>query len=355
MERVDLVVVGAGAVGLAVSDRLASGRTVLVLEKHPRYGVETSSRNSEVIHAGLYYPPGSLKARLCHEGRRRLYAFCRETGVFHRKLGKLVVAEDPERLKKLKAGADASGAEGLEMLDGKEAMRRVPGLKASAALWSPETGILDTEEYMSCLYARAADAGVLFMFQSQVTRVEKNPDGYVLSFGRGGEQVCSRRVVNSAGLHSDELARMADAGEHRLHWCKGSYFRHTKGFPLPHLVYPEPTKHSLGIHMTVDRRGGIRFGPDAEFVDKEDYAVDPASRKKFFQDVVRYWPSLREEDLFEDTSGIRPKLSGPEGGFKDFVIAEEAPGWVNLVGIDSPGLTSSLAIAEEVAKLVEKG
>ncbi|MFA5139599.1 MAG: NAD(P)/FAD-dependent oxidoreductase [Elusimicrobiota bacterium] len=353
MEQVDLVVVGAGVVGLAVSGRLAPRRTVLVLEKHPRYGVETSSRNSEVIHAGLYYPPGSLKARLCHEGRRRLYAFARETGIFHRKLGKLVVAEDAGRLEAMKAKADASGAEGLELLEGKDAMRRVPGLKASAALWSPETGILDTEEFMSRLYAKATAAGAMFLFQSQVTRVERRPDGCVLTFGKDREQVHSRWVVNSAGLHSDELARMAGAGDYRLHWCKGSYFRHKKGFPLPHLVYPEPTKHSLGIHMTVDRRGGVRFGPDAEFVDKEDYDVNPASRKKFFQNVSAYWPSLREEDLFEDTSGIRPKLSGPEGGFRDFVIAEES-GWVNLVGIDSPGLTSSLAIAEEVAKIVEK-
>ncbi|HBL18230.1 MAG TPA: FAD-dependent oxidoreductase [Elusimicrobia bacterium] len=363
MERVDIAVVGAGVVGLAAAARLARpDRSVVVLESHARHGVETSSRNSEVIHAGLYYPPGSLKSLLCHEGRRRLYALAGEAGIFVRKTGKLVVAADPSEepaLERLRRGAEAAGAEGLRLLDGAETRRLVPGLRAAAALWSPETGILDSEELMRHLLGKATDAGAIFLFGSPLTAVERRPEGWVLTFGPSGERLCAPVVVNAAGLHSDRVAELAgigiDEAGYRLHWCKGCYFRCRRPIPLPHLVYPVPEAHGLGVHLTPDREGRVRLGPDSAFVHSLDYDVDPALRASFHAAASRYWPGLAPEDLDPDTAGIRPKLSGPEGGFRDFVIAEESarglPGWINLIGIESPGLTAALAIAERVAAL----
>ena len=364
MENVDIAIVGAGVVGLAVAARVSrENRTVVVLESHPRYGVETSSRNSEVVHGGLYYPPESLKARLCIEGRERIYALAQEAGIYTRRCGKFVVAEDASRVRELEAvfqRATASGAEGLRMLEGREACRQVPGIRAFAALWSPNTGIVDTEDFMRHLYAKASDRGAVFLFKNPLLRAEASRNGHALFFGSQGESLKARVVVNAAGLFSDKVAAMAgvdpEAAGYRLHWCKGSYFRCRKRLQADRLIYPAPSKYGLGIHMTIDRRGGVRFGPDTEFVDALNYDVDPALAGKFHAAIRSYWPSVEFEDLFPDTSGIRPKLSGPEGGFRDFVIAEESarglPGWINLVGIDSPGLTSSLAIAEEVAKLM---
>jgi len=362
LETVDVAIVGAGVVGLAAAARLAPGRSLLVLEAHRRYGVETSSRNSEVVHAGLYYAPGSLKSRLCHEGRRRLYALASE-GVFVKKTGKLVVAADDAEipaLEALKKKAEEAGAEGLTLLDGREARRRVPGLTAAAALWSPETGIIDSEDLMGFYYRKAEAAGAMFLFGSALERVEPRPEGYVLSFGPSKEQALARIVVNAAGLHSDKVAALAgidvDAAGYRLNWCKGSYFRCRKDLPIPHLVYPLPEKHGLGVHLTLDRRGGIRFGPDIEFVEKLDYDVDPSRAEAFAKAAQRYLPQIAAEDLLADTSGIRPKLKAAEGVFPDFVLREESrrglKGWINLIGIESPGLTASPAIAEAVARLL---
>ncbi|MFC1680164.1 NAD(P)/FAD-dependent oxidoreductase, partial [Elusimicrobiota bacterium] len=351
--------------GLAAAARLArEDRTVVVLERHPRYGVETSSRNSEVIHAGLYYPPDSLKSRFCNEGRRLLYDLSREAGFFVRKTGKLVVATETAEVKKLddiKRNAEAAGVEGLRLIDGGQARKRAPGLKAEAALLSPESGIVDTEEFMRHLYGRASDKGAMFLFKTSLTRSERRPEGHLLSFGKDSEQMLARFVINAAGLHSDRVAELAgidvDAAGYRLHWCKGVYFRCRRSLTLPHLIYPVPSEHGLGIHMTPDREGRVRFGPDAEFVDDIDYEIDPALANKFHAAVVRYWPDLALEDLVPDTSGIRPKLSGPEGGFRDFVVAEESarglPGWIDLIGIESPGLTAALAIGDAVAGMIE--
>ncbi|MFH1726271.1 MAG: NAD(P)/FAD-dependent oxidoreductase [Elusimicrobiota bacterium] len=365
MERVDVAVVGAGVVGLAVAAEVArDDRTVVVLESHPRYGVETSSRNSEVLHAGIYYPPESLKSRLCHEGRKRIYAMASEGRFPAKKLGKLIVAADAEEagtLPPLKDRAERSGAEGLRLLDGTEAGRRIPGLEVEAALWCPESGIVDSEGLMRHFCLRATDAGVMFLFQNAVTGVETREGGYVLTFGKAGETLLARAVVNAAGLHSDRLAAMAgidvDAAGYRLHWCKGSYFRYRGTMSLRHLVYPVPAKHGLGIHLTPDQQGHVRLGPDTRFVDSLDYDVDPALRDAFAASAGRYWPGLEAGDLICDTAGIRPKLSGPEGGFRDFVVAEESgrglPGWIDLIGIDSPGLTASPAIAGMVARMIE--
>jgi len=363
-EKVDVAIVGAGVVGLAAAARLAGqGRTVVVLEKNTRYGTETSSRNSEVLHAGIYYPPDSLKCRLCHEGRKRIYRLSEEAGIFTAKLGKLIVAVDAAELGRLDAirrNAEAGGAEGLMLIDGTEAARRVPGLKAEAALWCPETGIVDSEELMRHLHARAQDADAFFLFGSPLLGVERLGGGYRLRFGPNGETLETSRVVNAAGLHCDTVAAMAgidvDEAGYRLHWCRGLYFRYRGEARLPHLVYPVPAEHGLGIHMTPDREGRIRFGPDTCFVDSLDYEIDMARREAFHGSVTRYWPVPSLEDLVPDTAGIRPKLSGPEGGFRDFVVREESdrglPGWVNLMGIESPGLTAAPAIAEETAALL---
>ncbi|MBI3298799.1 MAG: NAD(P)/FAD-dependent oxidoreductase [Elusimicrobia bacterium] len=364
MEEVDGVVVGAGVVGLATAARLARpGRSVVVLERHPVHGTETSSRNSEVVHAGLYYPPGSLKSRLCHEGRRALYRLADTAGIFVKKVGKLVVAVDPAEAGGLAALADkarAAGAEGLALLDGGEARRRVPQLKAEAALWSPETGIVDSEELMRHYIAVAEDAGAMFLFKTALTSAERRDGAWVLGLD-SGETVRARWVVNAAGLHGDVVAALpgldVDAAGYRLHPCKGDYFRMKRPPALPHLVYPMPGRHGLGVHLTLERGGGVRLGPDACFVDSHDYAVDAAKAAEFAAAVSRYWPGVRAEDLLPDQSGIRPKLSGPKDAWRDFVVAEESargfPGWVNLLGIESPGLTASPAIAEMTASLLD--
>ena len=318
MESVDGVVVGAGVVGLAVAARLASPqRPVVVAERHPRHGVETSSRNSEVVHAGLYYPKGSLKSRLCHEGRRALYRLGEDAPFFIRKTGKLVVAVDSAEaagLSALAAKAADAGAEGLTLLDGAEAARRAPGLRAEAALWSPETGIVDSEELMGFYKARAEDAGALFLFGTALERAERRDGAWTLTFG-SGEQVRARWVVNSAGLHADKVAALTgldvDGAGYRLHWCKGDYFRMKRSPSLPHLIYPMPVKHGLGTHLTLDREGGVRLGPDTAFVDTLDYAVDPLKAAAFAQSVSRYWPGLCAEDLIPDQSGIRPSCPAP--------------------------------------------
>ncbi|OIO09465.1 MAG: hypothetical protein AUJ52_06470 [Elusimicrobia bacterium CG1_02_63_36] len=366
MERADVAVVGSGVVGLAVAARLSKPeRTVVVLERHRRYGVETSSRNSEVIHAGIYYPPGSLKSRLCHEGRRALYALReKHPELFIKKTGKFIVAVDAEetaRLEQIRARAAESGAEGIALIDGARARREIPQLKAVAALWCPESGILDSEDLMAYYHARAEENGAMFLFSNALTAVERVKDGYILAFGENDERVLARSVVNAAGLHADKVAEMAgfdaDASGYRLFWCKGHYFRVRGEIRIPRLVYPVPVRHGLGIHLTMDREGRVRLGPDTQFVDAIDYEV-PGERAAAFREAVsRYWSGPEISDLLPDTAGIRPKLSGPEGGFRDFVVEEESakgfPGWVNCIGIESPGLTASWAVAERVAGFLE--
>lgn len=364
MEEVDGVIVGAGVIGLACAARLAAGhRSLVVLERHPRWGMETSSRNSEVVHAGLYYPPGSLKNRLCHEGRRALYMLADQAGIFAKKTGKLVIAVDPPeaaRLEALAAKARAAGAEGIELLSGAEARRRVPGLKVEAALWSPETGIVDSEGLMDHYHAAAEAAGAMFLFGAPLAAAERKSGAWELRLA-SGEGVRARWVVNAAGLSGDTVAALTgldvDAAGYRLHWCKGDYFRMKRPPSLPHLVYPLPVSHGLGIHLTMEREGGVRLGPDAAFVDSLDYAVDPAKAAAFAAAVSRYWPGVTADDLLPDQAGIRPKLSGPEEAWRDFVVQEESarglPGWVNLIGIESPGLTAAPAIAELTASFLE--
>jgi len=367
MADTPLTVVGAGVVGLAVAARLAPRhRELVVLERRERHGTETSSRNSEVVHAGMYYPTGSLKARLCVRGRQLLYDRCERLGVPHRRIGKLIVAMEPgdtAELDRLLALGHANGVE-LEMLTADECRRLEPAVPAVAGLLSPETGIVSAHGLMDALLHEARRGGALLQPRAELVGIERRDRDYRLTVRTplGLETLTSERVVNAAGLDADTVAALAGldlaAAGYRLHWWKGSYFAASgKGARLlEHLVYPVPTHVSLGVHAVIGLDGRLRFGPDVEHVPdrRPDYAVDESKRGAFGVAVRRLVPAIADSDLSPDIAGIRAKLQGPGEGFRDFVIAEETarglPGFVDLVGIDSPGLTSALAIAEEVER-----
>jgi L-2-hydroxyglutarate oxidase LhgO len=361
METVDCVVVGAGVVGLAVARALArAGRDVIVLDAANAIGTETSSRNSEVIHAGIYYPPGSLKARLCVAGKHALYAYCAEHGVPHRNCGKLIVATAPEQmggLDKLRAQADANGVDDLRALTGDEAQAMEPALRCVAALLSPSTGIIDSHAYMLALRGDAESLGAMIAFNSPVMRGTVRDDGIVLEVG-GAESmtVLARSVVNSAGLHAPRLAASL-AGFPAAHvppclYAKGNYYSLRGRAPFSRLIYPMPNQAGLGVHITIDLAGQARFGPDVEWIDGIDYSVDPRRSDGFYAAIRDYWPGLVDGRLEPGYAGIRPKIVGPGVPAADFVIQGPAehgvPGLVNLFGIESPGLTASLAIADQV-------
>ncbi|HET7291517.1 MAG TPA: NAD(P)/FAD-dependent oxidoreductase [Vicinamibacteria bacterium] len=369
MADTGLTVVGAGVVGLAVAARVARRVTdVVVIERRERHGQEASSRNSEVIHAGLYYPSGSLKAELCVRGNRLLYELAERRKLPHRATGKLIVAMDraevPE-LERLLARGCANGVE-LRMLTGKESRALEPNVPAVAALWSPTTGVISAHALMDALLQEAREQGATLQPRAELVGVERSSSDYALTVRtpEGQETFTSERVVNAGGLEADTVSRLAgidvDAAGYRLHWCKGSYFAVAprKAGLVSRLVYPVPGAVSLGVHAVVDLAGGLKFGPDAEYLPERraDFTVDPALRDAFAQGVRRLLPAIAPEDLAPDMAGIRAKLQGPGDGFRDFVVREEGerglPGWVSLVGIDSPGLTSTLAIAERVDALL---
>lgn len=366
MTDFDVGIIGAGVVGLACAAKLASmGRSVVLLERHARAGQETSSRNSGVIHAGIYYPPGSLKAVTCVEGRPLLYERCRTHHIAHRKTGKLVVATTPEEERKLADNlqrARTNGAGALEWLDAGAIARLEPRVRASLALWSPESGIVDVHELMYSYQKEALDHGALLIFRTEVEAIERRHSAFALLARRAGGEPTTiecRTLVNSAGLFADRIAELAgldvDQLGYRLHWCKGDYFvldPALRGL-VTHLVYPTPVHAGLGIHVTLDLGGKLTLGPDTEYVSELSYRVDPDKRAIFAGAARRYLPELRDEQLSPDYAGIRPKLQGPSHGFRDFVIEDAAahglPGLVNLIGIESPGVTASLAIARRVA------
>jgi L-2-hydroxyglutarate oxidase LhgO len=344
---VEVVVVGAGVIGLAAGAALArSGRAVIVLERHDGIAREISSRNSEVIHAGIYYPENSLKARMCVEGREQLYEYCANRGVPLRQLGKIIVATSEAEvavLEELRERGSANGAPDLEMLSAEEVRRREPGVKARAGLLSPRTGIVDAHALCLAYAAEAESHGAQIALRTCVVGVDPVGDGFrVAAVGADGEvsTLACAAVVNAAGLASDTVAELVgidvDARGYRLYPCKGDYFSLAPGAPLrlKHLIYPVHGKAGLGIHATLDLGGRIRFGPDATYVDRVDYSVSP------------------------DYAGVRPKLAGPGDDFRDFVIAEESEaglaGFVNLIGIESPGLTAAGAIAERVVDLLRQ-
>ncbi len=361
METLDCVVIGAGVVGLAVARGLAlAGREVVIVDAADAIGTETSSRNSEVIHAGIYYPAGSLKARLCVSGRRQLYAYCRDRGVAHRACGKLIVAHGDDQvaqLTRIEGHARANGVEALAMIDGAQARALEPALRCDAALLSPVTGIIDSHGLMLALLGEAQDHGAMLALKSPVARITAGTQGFALQ--TGGEepmQVRTRVIVNSAGLHAPALASRIDGLDPRHvptgHLCKGNYFTLTGRAPFSRLIYPVPEAAGLGVHLTLDLAGQGRFGPDVQWIDRIDYAVDPARCAGFAEAIRAYWPGLPDDALAPGYSGIRPKLGGPGEPAADFVIQSATthglPGLINLFGIESPGLTSSLAIADEV-------
>lgn len=359
MEHVDAVVAGAGVVGLAVGRALArQGLETLVLERAEAMGTVTSSRNSEVIHAGLYYPSGSLKARLCVRGRDALYAFCESHGVEHSRCGKLLVASgDAQRaqLRRIAAQAAANGVHDLQPLSGDEARRLEPALQADEALLSPSTGIIDSHGLMLALQGDLERAGGLLVLRSPVQSVRPVDGGFELAVD--GAPLRSRIVVNAAGLWAPSLARAIAGRAPPARYAKGSYFSLSGRAPFSRLVYPMPDAAGLGVHLTLDLAGQARFGPDVEWIapatpDDIDYRVDPSRAAAFEADIRRYWPGLPAGALQPAYSGVRPKLSGPGEPAADFVIdgppQHGVPGLVNLLGIESPGLTACLAIAEEV-------
>ena len=369
-EGADVTVIGAGVVGLAVAAALAArGRKVYILEKNERYGQETSSRNSQVIHAGLYYPPGCLKARTCVEGNRLLYELCARYGVPYRRLGKLVVATEAEeepRLEALARNAAENGVTGLRLLTSRQVAELEPRVRARAGLLVPDTGIVDVHRLMELYVWLARERGAELVCRTEVVGLEYTGAGYLVWVRdrEGTYPFRSRVVVNSAGLGADRVAAMAgldvDRLGYRLHYCKGHYFSvcPAKSRLVSRLVYPVPHPQvtGLGIHVTLDLGGRMRLGPDALYVDEPEYGVDEGRRHLFWEGARRFLPDLEPEDLSPEMAGVRPKLQGPGQPQRDFVVRHEAdrglPGFVNLIGIESPGLTASPAIARLVAEMV---
>ncbi|MEP7030160.1 MAG: NAD(P)/FAD-dependent oxidoreductase [Pseudolabrys sp.] len=357
-----VLVIGAGVIGLAVGRAAAlKGYDVVVAEAASAIGTITSSRNSEVIHAGMYYPTGTLRARHCVRGRRMLYDFCASHGVPHRKCGKLIVACTPAEVTKIEAIAAQgaiNGVEGLEPIGGNAARAMEPELSCLGALHSPETGIIDSHAYMLALRGDLEDAGGAIALRTPVLGAKREAGQWLVRFGgsEGGE-FSFDAVVNCAGLRAQNVARTIEdyppTRVPRLVLGKGNYFSYAGRPAFSRLIYPTPIVGGLGVHVTLDMAGRMRFGPDVEWIEKEDYAVDPRRADIFYERIRTYWPGLRDGTLSADYSGIRPKLGGPNEPQADFLIDAPAqhglPGLVQLFGIESPGLTSSLSLGEEIA------
>ena len=364
MDEFDCAVIGAGVAGLAVARALAQkGREVIVLEAEGAIGTGTSSRNSEVIHAGIYYPEGSLKARLCVEGKQLLYDYATERGLPHRRCGKLIVATAPAQVSQLEAiaaKARANGVKDLVLLSREEARAMEPNLECLAALHSPSTGIVDSHALMLSLQGDLEDAGGVLALKSAVVRAEC-ADGAIVLLAQDGTPLRCNSVVNAAGLAAPALARRFEglpaSAVPSAHFAKGSYFTLAGRAPFSHLIYPVPEAAGLGVHLTLDLGGQAKFGPDVQWVDSpDDLVVDPKRGDGFYAEVRKYWPALPDGALIPGYAGIRPKISGPNEPARDFLVEGPAthgvPGLVNLFGIESPGLTSSLAIGRHVAALL---
>ncbi len=360
MDRIDALIIGAGVIGLAVARELAlAGHEVIVIDQAEGIGTGTSSRNSEVIHAGLYYPRGSLKARLCVDGREALYRYCETHGVPHRRCGKLVVAVEQGEiaaLEALHAQALANGVTDACLISGDSARAMEPAVTAVAALHSPSTGIIDSHAFMLGLQGDAEDRGAVFAFHSPFDGATVTRDGFDVRIG-GAEpmQLSTRLLINAAGLHASDVASRIDGleAQHvpRTRWCKGHYFSLSGRAPFSRLVYPMHNRAGLGTHFTLDLGGQGRFGPDVEWLPEdapEDYTVDVSRAAAFTRDIRRYWPAMRDDTLAPAYTGFRPKIVGPGEPAADFRIdgasVHGVPGLMNLFGIESPGLTAALAI-----------
>ena len=364
MEHVDCVVIGAGVVGLAIARSLSLvGREVVLLEGAEAIGTKTSSRNSEVIHAGIHYPSGSLKANLCVRGREMLYEYCRERGVGHVRCGKLIVATREEQMAELRlilAKGKANGVNDLLMLTREEARTLEPALECVAAVRSPSTGIIDSHSLMLALQGDLENAGGMIALHSPLAHGRVTNHGLELVTS-DGTQLLAKSVVNSTGLSAPDVARKFFGLDSRFvpnaYYAKGNYFTLSGQSPFRQLIYPIPEAAGLGVHLTLDMGGCAKFGPDVQWVDSpEDLDVDSSRGHAFYAEVRKYWPTLKDGALMPGYSGIRPKVSGPGEAASDFLIQGPAvhgvPGLVNLFGIESPGLTSCLAIGEHVSALL---
>ena len=366
-EAVDAVVIGAGVVGLACAYELSRKLdSVLVVEREVGPGREISSRNSGVVHAGIYYPKDSLKTQLCIDGNRRLYQWCEAHEVPHKHTGKLIVAtspQDEERLRAIARHAKEVGAGELRLMSAAEAREQEPELRCELALHSPTSGVVDVHELIASLVHEIIESDGMVVYHTGVNEIRRTREGWLVrtTDSTGSEmEVLADRVVNAAGLSALDVAEKSGLPEAERPWrlypCKGSYFALGSGAPKTHnsLIYPLPSGGGLGVHITADITGARRAGPDAEFVDTIDYSVDESRLGRFAEAVARYLPAIRPEHLTPDYCGIRPKLVGPEGGFADFVITNPAsqPGMIHLIGIESPGLTAALAIGAHLSEMM---
>lgn len=373
MNDVDFLIIGAGVIGLAIAADLSNSypdRNIVVLERHERFGMETSSRNSEVIHAGIYYPEGSLKARLCVEGKKLLYNFCQKWNVPHASMGKLIVARNPEdlpSLESLMASGIKNGVKDLALLDSSGIHTLEPNIKAPYAIYSPSTGVIDSHCLMARLEMMCIEKGVCFGYRHRVDSISPQGQGYsVVFFEPNGKQekLRTRWVINSAGLFADEIAKMLgikiEREKYKIKFCKGEYFQVTnkKKKLVSRLVYslPQPKLKSLGIHLTKTLDGRLRVGPNAFYVDRISYEVEESHKDWIFNEVSWFMPCLEKGDLAPESAGIRPKLYGQGEDWQDFIIQHEKPrglpGLINMIGIESPGLTSCLALAQHVKELI---
>jgi L-2-hydroxyglutarate oxidase LhgO len=368
METVDTLVVGAGVIGLACADALArAGREVIVVESEARYGSGVSSRNSEVIHSGIYYPPGSVKARVCIRGKPMLYEFCEGHGVPHRRCGKLIVATNGaqlDALESLRARGESNGVEDLRRIDRAEARRLEPQLECVAALLSESTGIVDSHGLMTALLGRAERHGAILVLQTRFESASALPGGgFDVRLRDAGGELPFRvqRLVIATGLHAPSTAARIDGFPSRRvpveRYAKGNYFALVGRSPFSRLIYPVPEKDGLGVHLTLDLGRQARFGPDVEWIDSVDFTVNPARLPAFYSEIRKYWRGLADGQLRPDYAGVRPKIYAPDQPVADFDIAGPAAhglaGLVCLFGIESPGLTAALAIADEVARQLD--
>jgi L-2-hydroxyglutarate oxidase LhgO len=359
----DVLVIGAGVIGLALAREFGErGYETVVLEKNTSFGQETSSRNSEVIHAGIYYEPNSLKAKLCVEGKAQLYNYCVERAIPHQRIGKIIVANTPgqcDQLHAIKARAAHNNVHDLEYLSDTETMRMAPGVKAQAGLLSPSTGIIDSHSLMLSFIGDIESTGGVIAYRTQAKKITPGTEfTLVTTQDANGESVCigGRWVINAAGLHAVALAKGIDnfpqACVPRAVFAKGSYFSYATRCPFDRLIYPVPEAGGLGIHLTLDLAGNVRFGPDVEWINTIDYKVESTRAKAFLKAISNYLPSIDSDLLIPDYAGVRPKIADQSGIIPDFVICgpeqHNSGGIINLFGIESPGLTSCLALASYV-------
>jgi L-2-hydroxyglutarate oxidase LhgO len=368
--EVDIIIIGAGVVGLAIAAEVShTNKNVFVFEKNRTFGLETSSRNSEVIHAGMYYPDDSLKAEFCVIGNHLLYEFCDKYNINYKRLGKLIVAADDAETKELERLHNQglkNGVSDLKMLTRDEIKLLEPNVEAVAGLLSPSTGVLDSHDLMRTFCGCAKENGGVFVFGAEVINIHRNAGGYEVGIQDSERtySVSGRVVINAAGLFSDRVAQLAgidvEKAGYKLHYCKGEYFSLNPKIRrlVNRLVYPVPEQAALGVHITLSLDDSMRLGPNVKYTNTIEYSVDESDKQEFYQAAHRYLPSIEFEDLAPDFAGVRPKLQAKGKGFRDFVIRDETdkglPGFINLIGIESPGLTASLAIAKYVAAMVKE-